>query len=84
MLDRPLGDVLFDVICIAIGSIWVLGWVILLSAMLVETIFPKTEQSIEAFLQHFSRVFNPLQKLLFISAGVLLFIWVASGWLGYR
>lgn len=82
-MGEPLGDRVINILIIAFASTFVLGWIFLLTIMLLEWIFPKIEYELEHFLKRISKPLSYVLKYTIIGAIVLSLIKQISYWLGW-
>lgn len=71
---------LFEISIYIFIAIWIFGWFLLMLLTLLPKLFPKSEQSIESFLQRVGDKLSFVQTVALITAGVLFVIRLLARW----
>ena len=82
-MKEPLGDTIFWILIIILGSTLILGWVVLLTVTFLQWIIPKSNDKLEKFLQTASKPLGIVQKYSIYSAVILFILRLVVGWLGW-
>ena len=83
VVSEPLGDKLFAILIIAFATVFIVGWIVLLTTMCLQWIFPSLEDRLEKFLKYISGPFGFVQKFSGYGALILIAIRFIAGLLGW-
>lgn len=83
-MDTPLGDTLFEISVLIFVSIWIIGWLIFLSIILLKWVFPKYTIYFERFNNYILKPFSLIQKYSLWSIIILFLLRLIVGWLGWE
>jgi hypothetical protein len=82
-MKEPLGDKLLWIATGIFLAIIALGWIILLTIILLKLLFPKSEEKLEKVLQKFGTLIGEIQKYSIYTIIILLLLRLIAGWLGW-
>lgn len=82
-MKEPLGDTIFWVAIVILAGTIVLGWIVLLTVMLLQLILPKHNDKLEIFLQFATKPLGQIQKYSIYAALILFAVRLIAGWLGW-
>lgn len=82
-MNAPLGDRLLEVSILIFASVWIIGWIILFSTLILKWILPKYKNNLERLNYYLVKPISFIQKYSLWAAIILFVLRLIIGWLGW-